>query len=77
VLFVSEKVVTRTSNIAYSMNPVNVIIFIVIGILREDPLPTGMLDVFFQKIRSCFSFTKREFMYSKIAVIYNSFHTNL
>jgi uncharacterized membrane protein len=56
---------------------VNAIISIVIGILREDPLSTGILDVFFQKIRSCVSFTKREFMYTKIAVSYNSFHTNL
>jgi hypothetical protein len=45
----------------------NAIIFIVIVILREDPLSTGILDVFFRKIRSCVSFTKREFMYSKFA----------
>jgi hypothetical protein len=45
----------------------NAIIFIVIGILREDPLPTGMLDVFLQKIRSCVSFCLREFIYSKFA----------
>ena len=29
---------------------VNAIIFIVIVILREDPLSTGILDVFFSKI---------------------------
>jgi hypothetical protein len=28
---------------------VNATIFIVIGILREEPLPTAMLDVFFPK----------------------------
>jgi hypothetical protein len=50
----------------------NVIIFIVIGILREDPLSTGMLDVFFRKIKIIRAFTKREFMYSKIAVIFSS-----
>jgi hypothetical protein len=49
----------------------------VIGILREDPLSPGMLDVFLQNIVSCVSFTKREFMYSKIAVIFNSFDSNL
>jgi hypothetical protein len=36
-----------------------------------------MLDVFFQKIRSCVSFTKREFLYSKISVIFNSFDSIL
>ena len=51
------------------------IIFIGIVILREDPLSTGILDVFFRKIRSCVSFTKREFMYSKFAHFYNSFDT--
>ena len=56
---------------------VSAIFFIVIGILREDPLLTGILDVFLQKIRSCVSFTKREFIYSKIAVIFNSFDSNI
>jgi hypothetical protein len=36
-----------------------------------------MLDVFFQNIVSCVSFTKREFMYSKIAVNFHSFDSNL
>jgi hypothetical protein len=41
--------------------------FIVIGILREDPLSTGMLDVFFENTKIIRVFTKREFMYLKIA----------
>jgi hypothetical protein len=32
-----------------------------------------MLDVFFSKILYHVSFTKREFIYSKIAIIFNSF----
>jgi hypothetical protein len=56
---------------------VNAIIFIVIGILREDPLSTGILDVFFQNIGSCVSFTKREFIYLKIAQIFSSFYSIL
>jgi hypothetical protein len=43
----------------------------------EDPLSTGMLDFFFQKIVSCVSFTKREFMYLEFAVIFNSFGSTL
>jgi hypothetical protein len=38
---------------------VNAIIFIVIGILREDPLSTGMLDVFFENTKIICAFTKR------------------
>jgi hypothetical protein len=60
VLFVSEKAVARTSNNAYSLNPVNAIIFTVIGILREDLLSTGMLDVFFSKISYHVSLLLRE-----------------
>jgi hypothetical protein len=41
---------TATTNVSISVLLVNVIIFIVIGILREDPLSKGMLDVFFSKI---------------------------
>jgi hypothetical protein len=49
VFFVSENTVARTTNNAYSLKAVNAIIFIVIGILREDPLSPGMLDVLFRK----------------------------
>jgi hypothetical protein len=56
---------------------VNAIIFIVIGTLKEDPLSTGMLDVFFSKILYHVSFTKREFIYSKIGLIFNSFDSIL
>ena len=51
---------------SFSVVLVNAVIFIVISILREDPLSTSMLDVFFRKIRSCVSFSKREFKYLKI-----------
>jgi hypothetical protein len=61
------------TDVSISVLLVNAIIFIVIGILREDPLSTGILDVFFQKIPSCVSFTKREFLYSKIGVFFSSF----
>jgi hypothetical protein len=40
---------TTNTDVSISVILVNAIIFIVIGILREDPLSTGMLDVFFQK----------------------------
>jgi hypothetical protein len=36
----------------------------------------GMWDIFFQQIRSCVSFTKREFICLKITVIFNSFYSN-
>jgi hypothetical protein len=41
---------TTSTDVSISVLLVNAIIFIVIGILREDPLSTGMLDVFFSKI---------------------------
>jgi hypothetical protein len=50
VYFASENRSNAHRENAYNRNPVNAIIFIVIGILREDPLSTGMLDVFFSKI---------------------------
>jgi hypothetical protein len=37
----------------------------------------GILDVFFWKIKIIRAFTKREFMYSKIAQIFNSFYSIL
>jgi hypothetical protein len=64
---------SNTTDVSIIVILANAIIFIVIGILREDPLSPGMLDVFFQKIRSCVFFTKREFLYLKIAVIFTSF----
>jgi hypothetical protein len=44
-------------------------------LLREDPLSTGILDstCFFENIVSCVSFSKREFIYLRIAQIFNSF----
>jgi hypothetical protein len=39
----------NTRKISYNRNPVNAIIFSVIVILREDPLSTGILDMFFRK----------------------------
>jgi hypothetical protein len=39
------------------------LIFIVIGILRENPLPTGILDVFFLKISDHSSLCITEFIY--------------
>ena len=41
-------------------------IFNVIVILREDPLSTGILDVFFQKTNIIRVFTKRELKYLKM-----------
>jgi hypothetical protein len=49
--------------VSISVILVNAIIFIVIGMLREDPLSTGILDVFFENIVSCVSFTKTELVY--------------
>jgi hypothetical protein len=40
-------------------------------------LSPGMLDVFFQKIQSCVSLTKREFMYLKIVVNFSGFNSIL
>jgi hypothetical protein len=61
VLFVSENRSNAHRENPYSLNHVNTdvsisvllvnaMIFTVIGILREDPLSMGMLDVFFSKI---------------------------
>jgi hypothetical protein len=44
---------------------VNAIIFVVIGILREDPLSTGMLDVFFLKISYYVSLLLRESLFTQ------------
>jgi hypothetical protein len=51
---------------------VNAIIFSDIGILREDPLSMGILDVFFLKISDHSSLKLREFIYLKIAQIFIS-----
>jgi hypothetical protein len=59
-------------NIIISVILVNAIIFSAIYMLREDPLSPGMLDMFFRKIQSCVFFSKREFIYLKIAQIFNS-----
>jgi hypothetical protein len=56
---------------------VNALIFIVIGILREDPLSTGILDVFFLKISHHVSLLLRELSILKICQIFNSFYSIL
>jgi hypothetical protein len=56
---------------------VNAITFIFIGILRENPLSTGMLDVFFLKILDHVSLLLRELYILKITVIFNSFDSIL
>jgi hypothetical protein len=45
---VMDKVLMNT-DVSISVILVNAIIFIVIGMLREDPLSPGILDVFFRK----------------------------
>jgi hypothetical protein len=51
----------------------NAIIFIVIVILTEDPLSSGIMDMFFQKYRiMCLFPNKREFISLKFAQIINS-----
>jgi hypothetical protein len=55
----------RYENVSLSRNSpsvilVNAIIFSVIGILREDPLSMGILDVFFFKISDHLSLKLRE-----------------
>jgi hypothetical protein len=40
---------------------------------REDPLSPGILDMFFRKYRIMCLFSKREFLYLKIAQIFNWF----
>ena len=59
------------TDVSISVILVNAISFIVIVTWREDPLSTGMLDVFFPKIlyHDVSLFIIREFMYSKIAYI--------
>ena len=37
---------------------VNALIYIVIGLLKEDPLSTGMLNVYFQKRIKSFFFVE-------------------
>jgi hypothetical protein len=57
----------------HNRNPVNVIIYSVISLLREDPLSTGILDMFFfRKYRIMCLFPKREFISLKFAQIINS-----
>jgi hypothetical protein len=48
----------------------------IIRALKEDPLSTGMLDVFFRKYRIMCIFYKESFIYLKFAVIFNSFYSN-
>jgi hypothetical protein len=62
---------------AYNMKAVNAIIFIVIGILGEDPLSTGMLDVFFLKISYHVSLLLRELYILRIYRLLNSFYSIL
>jgi hypothetical protein len=45
-------------------------------LLREDPLSTGVLDVFFLKISDHPSLCKTEILYLKFHQIYNSFNSN-
>jgi hypothetical protein len=40
-------------------------------VLREDPLPTGILDMFFLKISDHSSLCKTEVIYLKFHLIYN------
>jgi hypothetical protein len=54
IIIVNSSLFERYTEVSIIVILVNAIIFIVIGILREDPLSTGMLYVFFQKIRSLF-----------------------
>jgi hypothetical protein len=53
-----------------------VLIIFVIGILRKDPLPTGILDVFFLEISDHSSLCKTEVIYLKFHQIYNGFNSN-
>jgi hypothetical protein len=39
---------------------INRLVSFIIRALKENPLPTGMLDIFFQKIQSCVSLLQRE-----------------
>jgi hypothetical protein len=71
-----RKNTSRTSKISYIWNPVNAIIFIVISLLREDPLSTGILDMFFSKISDHSSLCKTEVIYLKFHQIFNSFNSN-
>jgi hypothetical protein len=57
--------------VSISLILVNAIIFIIIGILREDPLSMGILDVFFENIVSCVSFTNESYIYLKFGYIYS------
>jgi hypothetical protein len=41
----------------------------IIRALKEDPLSTGMLDVFFRKYRIMCLFYKESFIYLKFAVV--------
>jgi hypothetical protein len=53
-----------------------VIIFIVISLLREDPLSAGILDIFFLEISDHLSLCKTEVIYLNFHQIYNSFNSN-
>jgi hypothetical protein len=55
----------------FSVILVNAIIFIVISLLREDPLSPGILDMFFRKYHIMCLFPKREFICLKFAQIFN------
>jgi hypothetical protein len=59
---------TRTSPISVIL--VNVIIFSVIVMLREDPLSPGILDMFFPlNMVSCVSSRKRVYILNRIPVM--------
>jgi hypothetical protein len=60
----------------HNRNPVNAIIFSVIVMLREDPLSPGILDMFFRKYLYHVSLLVSEFIYFKIAQIFNSYNSN-
>jgi hypothetical protein len=67
-----DKLLMNT-DVSISVKLVNAIIFIVISLLiREDPLSTGILDVFFSsKILYHVSLLVSEFIYLNIAQIFN------
>ena len=56
---------TNTTDVSISITLFNAIIFTVIVILREDPLSTGMLDVFFRKNENHVSLLLREILKSE------------
>jgi hypothetical protein len=54
---------------------VNAIIFSVIGMLREDPLSPGILDMFFRKYLYHVSLLLSEFIYLTFHQIFNNFNS--